>query len=247
MCTYPPCRAILRLMLLRTTRRPSLCPPLPERDIDAASLDSQPTPQTSSPRSDSPIRTPDHLKNNHISVNQTSSLLNKPDALSCETPIEEFLLPKALSTDAVKNPLTLVRELSSTTDWIAEVIFILRPLIYGKNVCIPVLTWLSNSRIVLILSKNPRSTNPLLVSLSMELLSRYLRRVPSPKSSLERNEYARRDRDLLWYLLRGSVWESYTKCVGQQLAFLKCYLTISLADLSLSRSRRRLVAFLLWE
>lgn len=125
-------RAILRLVLLRKTRRPSLLPPLPERDIDASSLDSPPV-QTSSLRSDSPIGTPDHLKNNHISVNQTSSLLNRPEALSCETPIEDYLLPKALSTEAVKNPLTLMRELSSPKDWIAEVIFILRPLIYGKN------------------------------------------------------------------------------------------------------------------
>ena len=128
-------RAILRLILLKTTKRPSLYPPLPERDIDIASLDSQPTPPSSSPRSDSPIRTPDHLKNNHISVNQSSSLLNKPEALSCDTPIEEYLLPKALSTDAVKNPLSLMRELSSPIDWMAEIIYILRPLIYGEIHC----------------------------------------------------------------------------------------------------------------
>lgn len=131
-CPHSLCRAILRLLILKTTRRPSLHPPLPERDIDVSSLDSQPTPPSSSPRADSPISTPDHLKNNHTSVNQTTSLLNKPEALSCETPVEEYLLPKALSIDAVKNPLALIRELSSPIDWMAEIIFILRPLIYGE-------------------------------------------------------------------------------------------------------------------
>lgn len=61
------------------------------------------------------------------------------------------------------------------------------------------------------ISANPKSTNPLVVSLSLELLSRYIRRAPPPSATLERNEYARRDRDILWYLLRGSVWQSYTR------------------------------------
>lgn len=50
-----------------------------------------------------------------------------------------------------------------------------------------------------------------MVSLTLELLSRNLRRTPSNSSALERQEYARRDRDLLWYLLRGSIWESWTR------------------------------------
>lgn len=47
----------------------------------------------------------------------------------------------------------------------------------------------------------------------MELVSRNLRRTPSPSANLERDEYARRDRDILWYLLRGSVWETYSRFV----------------------------------
>lgn len=45
----------------------------------------------------------------------------------------------------------------------------------------------------------------------MEFISRNLRRAPPPSASLERSEYARRDKDMLWYLLRGSIWESYTR------------------------------------
>jgi hypothetical protein len=47
----------------------------------------------------------------------------------------------------------------------------------------------------------------------MELVSRNLRRTPPPSAGLERSEYARRDRDMLWYLLRGSIWETYTRFV----------------------------------
>jgi hypothetical protein len=47
----------------------------------------------------------------------------------------------------------------------------------------------------------------------MEVLARRLRRAPSASSVLEREEYARRDRDLVWYLLRGSIWTEYTRSV----------------------------------
>lgn len=47
----------------------------------------------------------------------------------------------------------------------------------------------------------------------MECISRVLRRTPPPLAALERSEYARRDKDMLWYLLRGSIWETYTRFV----------------------------------
>ncbi|PAV21941.1 peroxisome membrane [Pyrrhoderma noxium] len=191
-------KAILRLLILKLTKRPLLTPALPEREYDPASVQMQsgsssPTLVPSS-TSSSPIMTPEHLKNNHVSLDLDNPLLNTPSALNCDTPVEQYLLPKALTTSSVKNPLTLMSELSSPTDWLCEFVFILRPLIY---------VWL--------LSKKPKSTNPLIVSLSLELFSRYLRRNPPASSALERNEYARRDRDLLWYFFRGSIWESYTR------------------------------------
>ena len=60
--------------------------------------------------------------------------------------------------------------------------------------------------------KKARTTNrALIVVLVLELFSRNLRRSPPPSSSLERSEYARRDKDMLWYLLRGSIWQGYTR------------------------------------
>lgn len=52
-----------------------------------------------------------------------------------------------------------------------------------------------------------------MTAFAMELISRNLRRTPSPSAILERDEYARRDREILWYLLRGSVWETYSRWV----------------------------------
>ncbi|KAL5519083.1 hypothetical protein ACEPAH_766 [Sanghuangporus vaninii] len=191
-------KAILRLIILKTTRRPLLTLSLPEREFDPTNIEPQsaassPTLAPSS-HPDSPLMAPEHLKNNHIALEPSSSFLNKPAVLASDAPVEEYLLPKALSTSSVKSPTALMRELSSPTDWMAEIIYILRPLIY-----------------VSIISRNPKSTNPLIVSLSLELFARYLRRVPPTLSALERSEYARRDRDILWYLLRGSVWQSYTR------------------------------------
>ena len=58
---------------------------------------------------------------------------------------------------------------------------------------------------------NKGSSRPLITALVMELVSRNLRRAAPAASALERVEYSRRDRDMLWYLLRGSIWEEYTR------------------------------------
>lgn len=109
-------------------------PPLPERDFDpsnipASSATSSPTLAPSSQGSSPPL-TPDHLKNNHISLDY--SLYSNPSVLNSEAPVEEFLLPKALSTSSVKTSTALLQELGSPLEWMAEILFVLRPLIYGK-------------------------------------------------------------------------------------------------------------------
>ena len=55
----------------------------------------------------------------------------------------------------------------------------------------------------------------------MELIARNLRRSPPPSATLEREEYAKRDKDMLWYLLRGSIWETWTRCVGLRLSVFR--------------------------
>jgi peroxin-16 len=55
----------------------------------------------------------------------------------------------------------------------------------------------------------------LAVSLLLSMLSRHLRPKPpvSPSSStsLERQEYARRDREMLWNAFRGEIWTGWTR------------------------------------
>ncbi|PFH54439.1 hypothetical protein AMATHDRAFT_134433 [Amanita thiersii Skay4041] len=191
-------KATLRLILLRVTRRPLLSPPIPERDLDPAALPpssnaSSPTLAPSSP-SLSPPPTPDHLKNNHMPLRPHLLLDDANKSNQSVSFIEDYLLPKALTPSAVKPALALVNTLSSPTDWIAEAIYILRPLVYA---CLVV--------------SDRRSNRPLITALFMEILSRNLRRTPPPSASLERMEHARRDRDMLWYLLRGSIWGAYTR------------------------------------
>ncbi|KZT02655.1 peroxisome membrane protein [Laetiporus sulphureus 93-53] len=190
-------KAVLRLLLLKITRRPLLTPPIPEREIDPSALPpdsdtSSPTLAPSSPPASLPS-TPEHLKNNHVQL-PLHPLLTPPPPTQEPLPVEDFLLPKALTTSSVKAPTALVHPLTSPKDWLAEIIYILRPLVYA-----------------IMLSKDRKTNRPLTTVLFLELLSRHLRRVPGRSGSLERSEYANRDRDMLWYLLRGSIWQTYTR------------------------------------
>jgi len=130
-------RAFLRFVLLRITRRPLLAPPIPERDFDPASLPplsntSSPTLAPSSPSS-SPPATPDHIKNNHVPL-LPHPLLALPSPSHSDSSVEDYLLPKALTTSAVKPSTSLIRALSSPVEWLSEIIYILRPLIYGTRI-----------------------------------------------------------------------------------------------------------------
>jgi len=51
--------------------------------------------------------------------------------MQSDTAIEDFLLPKALTTISVKPSLSLLKTLSAPQEWLAEIVHILRPLIYG--------------------------------------------------------------------------------------------------------------------
>ncbi|KAF8560322.1 peroxisomal membrane protein PEX16 [Imleria badia] len=191
-------RGIVLTETIKISRRPLLSPPIPERDIDPASLPlssihSSPTLAPTTPSSSAPS-TPDHLKNNRVPLQPSALMLTPPPPGRADTSVEDYLLPKALTTASVRPSLQLVKPFVSIQDWIAEVIYILRPLVY-----------------VAMLTKGKHKDRALMTAFALELLSRNLRRAPSASSTVERDEYARRDRDLVWYLLRGSVWDSYTR------------------------------------
>ena len=130
-------RVILRFILLRISHRPLLSPPIPERDIDPASLPlssihSSPTLAPTTPSS-SPPPTPDHLRNNRVALQPSALMLIPPPPGRADTSVEDYLLPKALTTASVRPSLQLVKPLTSIQDWTAEVVYVLRPLVYGRS------------------------------------------------------------------------------------------------------------------
>ncbi|KAK7059012.1 hypothetical protein VNI00_001636 [Paramarasmius palmivorus] len=188
-------KAFLRLTLLRITKRPLLNPPIPEREIDPTTLPPESSNTSIEPEdSSSSPKTPEHLKNNRVPLPPHPLLTTPSPPHRGDSLAEDYLLPKALSTSAVKSPIALVRPLSSSREWLAELLYTLRPLVYAT-----------------MLAYDRRSKRPLIAALTLELLSRTLRRDPPSSATLERSEYARRDRELFWYLFRGSIWDSYTK------------------------------------
>lgn len=137
-------RALLRLALLRITRRPLVSSPIPEREFDpenvpSGSVTSSPTLAASSPPSSIPS-TPEHLKNNHIAL-PLHPLLTPPPPTQSPIPVEDFLLPKALTTSSVKAPTSLIKPLGSPKEWLAEVIYTVRPLVYGKHADFVLVGW----------------------------------------------------------------------------------------------------------
>lgn len=70
-------------------------------------------------------------------------MLTPPPPGRSDTSVEDYLLPKALTTSSVRPSLQLVKPLTSVQEWIAEGIYILRPLIYGMCLPSPVV-WLTD-------------------------------------------------------------------------------------------------------
>ena len=75
--------------------------------------------------------TPDHLKNNMVAL-PPHPLLTQPPPPTSKDPIEDYLLSKALLPTSVKAPTALLKALTSPKDWLAEAVYISRPLVYGK-------------------------------------------------------------------------------------------------------------------
>lgn len=115
------------MLLLRISHRPLVTPPIPERDIDPSQLPTSSAnfPSTTAPLP-GPLPTPNHLQNNHVPLSY-HSILSPESSVTAE----ELLLPKALTTDSVRPPTSLIRSLSGPRDWLSETIYILRPLVYG--------------------------------------------------------------------------------------------------------------------
>ncbi|GAA5987328.1 hypothetical protein JCM10908_001911 [Rhodotorula pacifica] len=123
---------------------------------------------------------------------------------------KEYLMSRVLTVEDVRRPEDLVSKAKGIKK-LAEIIYILRPLIY----------------VIAMRKYGRRHTLPYLLSLALEYLAYSLRssstsRLASDKASgpmlpvktpteLEKQETSKRARQFWWYLVRGPVWEGWTK------------------------------------
>lgn len=195
-------KAFCRLILLRLTNsRPLASPPLPEREVDPRPSEdegnnedwngmgpSSPTESTSSDLSWTMPRT-------------GLSLPNLPDA----NDISNYLISKVLTADDVKPPNTLLHRVAGLGQF-AEVMYILRPLIYA----IALQKW----------SGKKKSWTPWLIGFGMEYGSRQLAKKDFRErvagglrglTGLEREELRKRGWAMGWWVMRGAFYENVTK------------------------------------
>jgi peroxin-16 len=122
--------------------------------------------------------------------------------------ISSYLMSRVLTADDIKPASALLHRLSTPLSQVAEVAYILRPLVYA----LALQRWKGNKR----------DWRPWLLGLGIEFCARQLakreimERTPGGwrgMSSLERDEFAKRGRALWWWSMRGAFWENFTKYV----------------------------------
>lgn len=200
-------KAATRLYLVRLTQgRAVVHPPVPEREIDPASLE-----DAEQHSNHSSIQHPllgglnangnghamngssAHIHQNGANIESAYRNLHELNGHS----VDNYLLSKVLKADDVKPAKDLLRPLPSLGK-LAEGMHIMRPLFY----------------VLAIRKYGERSWRPWFVSLLCELASRQLAQQArnfKMETSLEAEEQRRRTWALLWSCFRGPFYAEYTK------------------------------------
>ena len=189
-------KAICRLLLLRITGGRMVVPPLPERE---------PVPET--PEEDEEEQgqeeDPDEFgflpKKREKMWQMPRTGLTLP-SLPSPSEISSFLLQKVLTADDIKPPSSLLPKLASSPAQIAEILHIIRPVIYA---------------VAMARTKNKKSWKPWMIGLAVELAARQIRsergRSGERESAMEKEEWNRRGWAMGWWTLRGAFYENVTK------------------------------------
>jgi peroxin-16 len=194
-------KALCRLLLMRLTdSRPPVSPPLPEREPDPRGREPAAEPWDEAAAGGEEPGWP---------MPRTGLAL---PALPDSRDITEYLLKHVLSADDVKAPRLLLHRLTTLRGQLAEVLWILRPVVYA-----------------LVLQRLRRRAGgddgkagwtPWVLGLGMEVLARQLARkdfadrVPGGGrglTGLEREELRKRGWGQAWWLLRGAFYENVTR------------------------------------
>lgn len=194
-------KAVCRLLLLRLTNsRPLVSPPLPQREVDPSTLEDS---SASSNGMDTPPTEQEVEAANWTMPRTGLSMPSLPDA----SDISNYLISKVLTADDIKPPKALLHRVSGKGE-VAEVLYILRPVIYALA-----MQQFSGDR---------KSWHPWLIGVGMEYGARQLAKKDVQErlaggsrslTGLEKEELRKRGWSLGWWMMRGAFYENITKCV----------------------------------
>jgi len=192
-------KAFCRLLLLRLTNsRPLLSPPLPQREVDPSSL------EDSSAASNGMDTPPNERSVEAENWTMPRTGLSMP-SLPNSSDISSYLLSKVLTADDIKPPKALLHRVSGKGE-LAEVLYILRPVIYALA-----MQHYTGDR---------KSWRPWLIGLSIEYGARQLAKNDFQErlagglrglTGLEREELRKRGWGMGWWMMRGAFYENITK------------------------------------
>ncbi|KAF3483569.1 uncharacterized protein GIQ15_02893 [Arthroderma uncinatum] len=179
---------------------PLVSPPLPEREVDPRQSEEDDSGDFNG------METPPSERSESTDLSWTMprtgmSLPNLPDA----NDISSYLTSKVLTADDVRSPQTLLHRVSGMGQ-LAEVLYILRPLIYAIA--------LQRYR------AQKKSWTPWLIGFGMEFTCRQLAKKEFRDriagglrglSKLEREELSKRGWSMGWWAMRGAFYENITK------------------------------------
>lgn len=198
-------KAMCRLILMRLTNsRPLLSPPLPEREMptEPAHQDEDHIPSPPSERSEA-----SHAGSEQWTMPRTSLTL---PPLPSSDDISSYLLSKVLTADDIKPPKALLHPVSGLGE-VAEVIYILRPVIYAAAMAY----WCQRRG-----GKGKADWRPWLIGISIEFAAQQLarrdletRRPGGARglTQLERDELKKRGWAMAWWAMRGAFYDNVTR------------------------------------
>ena len=197
-------KAVCRMLLMRLTNsRPLVNPPLPEREVDPR------IPEDESPDKSqwNGMQTPSVSEAESDSLTWTMprtglSLSTLPDS----NEITEYLLKKVLTADDIKAPKQLLHRMTTIQGQVAEMMWIMRPVLYA----LAMQRWQGDKR----------SWSPWLMGISIEIAARQLAKKDLAErvagglrglTGLEREELKKRGWSMAWWAMRGAFYENITR------------------------------------
>jgi peroxin-16 len=205
-----------------TKARPLVTPPLPAREIDPAALEELANPPNANIPADFPspsfssTSTSEDDPNHPYTLPRTGGTLPGLSSTSVASPLAQtdgitsYLFSRVLTVEDIKPAAQLLPRLNGLS-WYAEILHILRPLLYA----LIMQRWVRKRG-----EQNAKqSWWPWLLGLSIEYASMELWKRENEKSyrsslgKLEKGERNQRAKTMWWWALRGAMYEHVSKYV----------------------------------